>query len=524
MPKTNCAVVGCGNCTQKINKWKTERCATHGCNKGVDRCICDPPFRLLPFPTRAKSPERRKAWTVKLRRMDSKDPKKYWEPNKNSRICSVHFEDGENIPCLNLGHSSSGSAKKRKPPTARTPEPTKSKKTKQLFDTEDMVSEVTEQDQDLFHSDGDSSETMSAVDCVLCDDLMGKLADREDTIKALKRTLRHKERELQKCKRQICRLKFQPSTKLTYKSIRDDEDKVHFYTGLPKHSAAVFDALHSLVAPLVKRLWRGNRVVSTKYAKKSPCKRKGPERKLCSQDELLLLLMRLRLGLMNKDVSYRLGISPSLASEIFTSWLKAMHTALKHLVHRPSKEAIYATRPARFSAYPDLRDIIDCSEIFIESPKDLHLQALCWSDYKHHSTIKFLISVTPTGMISFVSNLFCGRASDKAVTRLSGFLDTLEPYDQVMADKGFLIYDELATRLCSLAIPPGKRGNAQMTPAQVAKNKKIANARIIVEQVIRKLKCFKMLKYIMPITLVPHADNILTVCAGLCNLQTPINT
>ena len=151
------------------------------------------------------------------------------------------------------------------------------------------------------------------------------------------------------------------------------------------------------------------------------------------------------------------------------------------------------------------------------------MQALCWNDYKHHSTIKFLISVAPTGKIVFVSNLSCGRASDKAVTKLSGFLDTLEPYDQVMADKGFLIYDELATRHCSLAIPPGKRGNAQMTPAQVSNNKRIANARIIVEQVIRKLKCYKILKNIMPVTLVPHADNILVVCAALCNLQIPIN-
>ncbi len=221
MPKTNCAVVGCGNCTQKISKWKTERCATHGCNKGTDRCVCDPPFRLLPFPTRAKSPERRKTWTVKLRRMDPKDPKKNWEPNNNSRICSLHFEADDNVPSLNLGHSSSGSAKKRKPPTARTPEPIK--KANELIDTEDIVSsEVTEQDQDLCHSDGDSSETMSAVDCVLCDDLMGKLADKEDTIKTLKKKLQHKERELQDSKRHMCRLKFQPSAKLTFKSIKDD--------------------------------------------------------------------------------------------------------------------------------------------------------------------------------------------------------------------------------------------------------------------------------------------------------------
>ena len=105
------------------------------------------------------------------------------------------------------------------------------------------------------------------------------------------------------------------------------------------------------------------------------------------------------------------------------------------LVYRPSKEAKITTKPARYVCYPDLWDIIDCSEIFIDTPKDLQLQALTWSDYKHRYTIKFLISVTPTGMISFISDLFCGRASDKAVTMNGGFLDTLEPCDQVMADK-----------------------------------------------------------------------------------------
>ena len=142
------------------------------------------------------------------------------------------------------------------------------------------------------------------------------------------------------------------------------------------------------------------------------------------------------------------------------------------------------------------------------------------------------------GMISFISSLFCRGASNKVVTKLSGFLATLGPYDQVVADKGFLIFNKLATRLCFLAIPPGKRGNTQMTPAQVAKNKVIVEQvivkqviaeqviveQVIVEQVIPKLARFKILKNMMPITLFPHADGILVVCLALCNLQTPINT
>lgn len=78
------------------------------------------------------------------------------------------------------------------------------------------------------------------------------------------------------------------------------------------------------------------------------------------------------------------------------------------------KRGHIATKPARYNSYPDLCDIIDFPEMFIETPKIYHLQACA-------STIKFLVSVTPTDMIAFVSNVFFGRASDKAVTKLSVF-------------------------------------------------------------------------------------------------------
>ena len=46
--------------------------------------------------------------------------------------------------------------------------------------------------------------------------------------------------------------------------------------------------------------------------------------------------------------------------------------------------------------------IIDCTEIFIERPTDLLARAQVWSNYKHHSTVKFLIGITPQGTISFL--------------------------------------------------------------------------------------------------------------------------
>ena len=62
--------------------------------------------------------------------------------------------------------------------------------------------------------------------------------------------------------------------------------------------------------------------------------------------------------------------------------------------------------------------IIDCSEIFIETPSDLHLQSSTLSQYKHHNTTKMLIACTPNGAICFVSTLYVGSISDIEITQV----------------------------------------------------------------------------------------------------------
>ena len=280
---------------------------------------------------------------------------------------------------------------------------------------------------------------------------------------------------------------------------------------------------HEVISPLVWRRWRGIKCVikpGRKYTR-SP-KKFGPQRKLKSIDEFLPTLMKLRLGLFHQDLANRFNISITLTSQIFHSWLATMSDVLGKLVYWPSKEHINASKPSRFSSLPDIRAIIDCTEIFIETPKNPTLQNVTWSNYKHHNTAKLLVACAPNSGMIFLSTVYGGKHSDKEITLHSGFLDKCDPYDMIQADKGFNISDECAARLLSMHVPPGLRGSIQRSTPAVAKTKRVANLRILVEQVIRRLKSFRILGGQLPVSLIPFLDRIIRVCAALTNLKDPI--
>ena len=102
-------------------------------------------------------------------------------------------------------------------------------------------------------------------------------------------------------------------------------------------------------------------------------------------------------------------------------------------------------------------------------------------------TVKFLVGIAPSGMISFLSKACGGRASDQHITRESGFLNLLEPTDLIMAGRGFTIKEDLMVRGATLEIPPP---SSEQMSKDKNQPKKIANARIHVERAIGRMKIF----------------------------------
>ena len=329
-------------------------------------------------------------------------------------------------------------------------------------------------------------------------------------------TIVKQRQQLQKLKQTIKNLRNNMNSE---QLLQCDKD-VLFYTGFSTKS--LFHNVHSFISPFINRRWTGVTSMMKNIRKFRGEARYGPERKLTSKCEFLLMLMKLRLGLLNADLAKRFGISECLVSRIFLAWLRASSTTLKAFVYLPDEAQLISTKPERFRKLSSLHSIIDCTEIFIETPKDLYLQSSTWSDYKHHNTLKLLVACSPNSAIIFVSKVYLGRISDKAITLDSKYLDLIPIYSMVMADKGFNIKEECASRNLSLYVPPGRRGISQMPSDCVRKTKKIANLRILIEQVIRRLKTFRILANEIPISSVPHIDDIVIVCSAICNMKAPI--
>ena len=186
---------------------------------------------------------------------------------------------------------------------------------------------------------------------------------------------------------------------------------VNYFTGLGNIDAfrLVFDYLSEKAR--VMHYWKGLSNTSTDLT--SPRNLKNSNlRSLTLEQEFLLTLMRLRLGPLNGDLTNCFKVSSSLVSSIFTTWIKLMSLELKWLINWSQHHIIRRHLPSMFKKfYPQCCIIINCSELFIETPSSFDIAAACWSNCKHHYTVKYLIGITPNGTVSFLSDCYGVRAT-----------------------------------------------------------------------------------------------------------------
>ena len=479
-----------------MKEWQRSTCAIHNVINGLDHCDCQPPFFLLAFPT--KDLTLRQQW---IRRINHKD----WQPNYDTRICSVHFLDVDFVrrkpspqhpyPTQNMGYSLTGerAKQKRKAPTYRKYlSPVKRKCTKKVLSV--PASEHDESELSLNEN--------SCGDC-----------------KQYKEEIENLKREVQYWQTLYFRKQRKP---FTLQILRDDT-KVKLYTGLP--SKQVFEGLFGSFGDKVKKIRRWKGPAETVQRNLFGYTKKANKPFLSAKEEYFISLFCMKTMLKAEIVGDLFGISRTTVSQICFTWWKFMASQLKPMLDNPSDEAHRALLPMAFKTpeYNKVQHIIDCTEVFTETPKNKKNHSTLWSNYKHHHMCKYLVSITPSGFINFASKGFGGRASDRQIVERSGFMNEIRRGEKVMADKGFNISDLLVLKHAEIVIPPGRRGACQMPNKDVMKMKDIANRWIHVEQVIRRIKTFNILKYEVPIKLLHVLDEVFIISCAICNMMPPIS-
>ena len=92
------------------------------------------------------------------------------------------------------------------------------------------------------------------------------------------------------------------------------------------------------------------------------------------EDEVLILLMKLKLDLPYFDLARRYSVSITIIQNIFVTYLHAFHGVffVGCMDKVPSLEKNKASLPQSFGDIANCRVIIDCTELRIESPRKDH--------------------------------------------------------------------------------------------------------------------------------------------------------
>ncbi|KAL4227178.1 hypothetical protein ACF0H5_015151 [Mactra antiquata] len=305
---------------------------------------------------------------------------------------------------------------------------------------------------------------------------------------------------------------------LRLSNIKENDDKFQFYTYLPNYQ--VFKALITYLETRKDsggvNYWRGRNtnLDSTKT-------KKGRERKFTFEEEVFIVLVKLKTGNFNEDLALTFDTSPAHISKIFSTIINFLCNELKLMFEMQSNES---EKAKCFEQFENLKVVIDCTELMVQRSSNLEARKKTFSNYKHNDTVKFLVGLSPCLAVNYVSQAWGGRASDKHITMESeGLINGLQEGETVMADRGFNVSNDLKKKGVKLLIPEFKgRDRPQMTAREAKRSEYISKARIHVERVIQRIKTFYLLERVIRLNMQDLVKQIFTTCAYLTNFQLPI--
>ena len=239
------------------------------------------------------------------------------------------------------------------------------------------------------------------------------------------------------------------------------------------------------------------------------------------EDQIFITLMKMKLNYTHLHLAQLFSCSVATISNVVLTFVHVLHSLFFDdlMSTIPSRDKNAAGAPSSFSLFNNCRIVIDCTDIEIAVPGLMSKQNATYSSYRGMNSFKFIVGVSPNAVISYVSDLYPGSISDKAIVEKSGLLKHFVAGDLILADKGFLIQNIVPPNV-SVNIPPFLN-NGKFTESEVKATQSIARCRIHVERANARLKDFRILHFI-PASLRCYANILVQLCAALVNLQNPL--
>lgn len=175
-----------------------------------------------------------------------------------------------------------------------------------------------------------------------------------------------------------------------FDNIKNDDAQLAFLTGLNRET---WDALWEVLQVSEHDIQSQAAAAREKEVGRKISTGSGRKPALSLEDQLLVALMRLRLGNLEEQLAYIFGIDVFNIVDV----VQLSVSATVPIPIWPTWDKVAATMPAAFrKAYPNTFNIVDATELRCEKPSAPDLQAKLYSPYKSHTTFKCLVGIAFT--------------------------------------------------------------------------------------------------------------------------------
>uniref|UniRef100_A0A146LP44 DDE Tnp4 domain-containing protein n=1 Tax=Lygus hesperus TaxID=30085 RepID=A0A146LP44_LYGHE len=260
------------------------------------------------------------------------------------------------------------------------------------------------------------------------------------------------------------------------------------------------------------------------------------------RQEIIMLLMTLRVGLRVPDIAYQFDLTTTFVMDTVVTWIRILYIKFDSLRRTmfASREIIHENLPARFRIMENIRVIIDCVEIQCGTPKS-EAEEQCDSEILynfeedfHHTNYKVLIGCSPNGAVTFVSEAMEASMSDKDILACSGLINFLEDGDLVLTDGGFCkdSFDESdeasrsdTTEDCGRSknrIPAFLKDGDCLLPFQAKGTADVRAHRIFPQSIDKRLRDFGIFQFPVPSCMSLLLSQIVFICCCLLNFYEPL--